>query len=277
MKNLLQFFYIYRGFFIFILLETFCFYQIVNSKSYHQASYLNASHSATSSVQLLFNNLFQYFRLSDVNQDLAQENADLRRYLSAFLSIDEMPESVLKDSILLNKYVVVPARVINNPVNLIDNHFTMNRGTKHGVKNNMGVITHKGVVGVIKAVSDNFCVARSLMNTQQEISAKIKGHNQFGMIRWDGNNINETQLLNIANHISVKRGDTVKTSGSSSIFPENTIIGTIIDVQSISGKAFYEIQVALINDMQQLQYVYLIENKFKNEQKEIEKGFFGDE
>ena len=270
MQNLIRFFIKYRAFFFFILLEAFCLYQIVNAKSYHKATYFNASNSVSSSIRGFFYSLGQYFDLKKTNDELAEENADLRKYLEALMSKSDLVKEVLEDSVLLNKFDLIPAKVINNPVNLIDNHFTMNKGSVDGVRPQMGVITNQGLVGVVQSTSENFSVAKSLMNTKLEVSAKLKGHNQFGYVKWDGNSINETHLLNISNHIKVEIGDTVTSTASSFSFPENTCIGFVKNIKSVEGKAFYDIELSLANDMQQLHYVYLIENKFKKEQKDLE-------
>ena len=276
MQNLLRFFYVYRAFFVFLLLETYCLYHIVTNKSYHKSTYLNATQAWSSGIYTFFDDLSQYLNLSNENNNLAEENAILRKHLEAFLSVDELPMGLVTDSLLQNKFEVIPAKVINNPVNLIDNYFTINKGKEDGVKERMGVITNKGVVGVVKDVSEHFSIAMSLMNTQLRVPAKIKGQYQFGYVQWNGDNINETQLWNISNYLDVKKGDTVTSTSSSHKFPENTKIGVVKDIVSVKGKPYYDINVVLTNDIQQLHYVYLIENKFKKEQKKLEKNYFND-
>ena len=81
----------------------------------------------------------------------------------------------------------------------------------------------------------------------------------------------------MSNHLEVKKGDTVTSTASSPIFPENTMIGIVEDVVSVKGKAYYDINVILSNDIQQIHYVYLIENKFKKEQKLLEQNQFNDQ
>ena len=277
MQNLLRFFYVYRAFVLFILLETFCLYHIVINKSYHRSTFLNTTQVWSSGIYTFFDDLNQYLNLSVENKSLVEENAMLRKHLEAFLSVDVLPLGMVIDSLLQNKFEVIPAKVINNPVNLIDNYFTVNKGSSDGVKPMMGVITNKGLVGVVKDVSDHFCLAMSLMNTQLEVSAKLKGQNQFGYIQWNGDKINETQLWNMSNHLKVKKGDTVTSTASSPIFPENTMIGIVDEVVAVKGKAYYDINIVLTNDIQQLHYVYLIENKFKKEQKLLEQKHYNDQ
>ena len=133
MQNLLRFFYVYRAFFVFLLLETYCLYHIVTNKSYHKSTYLNATQAWSSGIYTFFDDLSQYLNLSNENNNLAEENAILRKHLEAFLSVDELPMGLVTDSLLQNKFEVIPAKVINNPVNLIDNYFTINKGKEDGV------------------------------------------------------------------------------------------------------------------------------------------------
>jgi rod shape-determining protein MreC len=66
------------------------------------------------------------------------------------------------------------------------------------------------------------------------------------------------------------KGDSVVTSGYSTIFPEGIFIGTIDTFSNQTGTNFYEIGVSLSVDLNSLQYVYIVDDMMKNELKQLE-------
>jgi rod shape-determining protein MreC len=59
--------------------------------------------------------------------------------------------------------------------------------------------------------------------------------------------------------LSVKKGDTIVTGGMSEIFPGNIDIGTVDKVSNFNNS--FVINIKLFNDMTNLGYVYVIQNK----------------
>ena len=133
----------------------------------------------------------------------------------------------------------------------------------------MAVVSPNGIVGVVNGVSKRFSTVMSLLNTDLHISAKIKKNNYFGSLSWDGKNYREAILYEIPHHVPVSKGDTIITSGFSTIYPEGVLIGTIKDFE-VKGGNFYEITVRLSTDFKNLTYVNLVSNLRKEEQIELE-------
>lgn len=152
------------------------------------------------------------------------------------------------------------------------NYITLNKGSLQGIKPEMAVVTSQGVVGVVKSVSQNFSTAISLLNSRLKISAKIKKNNYFGSVSWDGMNYREARLFEIPIHVSIQPGDTIVTSGFSSIFPEGLMLGTIQEIEPSSGGNFHEVTILLSNDFKALSYVKIIGDLMKSERVELEKG-----
>ena len=68
------------------------------------------------------------------------------------------------------------------------------------------------------------------------------------------------QLHDIQDLVKLVKGDTVVTSGYSSVFPENIPIGRIESFELNDTKDLYIINVVLFNDMTNLRHVHIIEN-----------------
>ena len=129
----------------------------------------------------------------------------------------------------------------------------------------MGVIGPKGIIGIVNQTSENYASVLSILYRDLKINAKFKKSNVFGSLFWLGENPNEMQLADIASINSVEVGDTLVTGGMSSYFPEGIPIGTVKSFDLPENGAYYDINVALFNNMTDLEYVYVIGNKNRRE------------
>ena len=133
----------------------------------------------------------------------------------------------------------------------------------------MGVIGPKGIIGIVNQTSSGYASVLSILNQDIKINAKFKGSDVFGSLYWTGESPNKMQLADISVINSVKTGDTLVTGGMSSYFPEGIIIGTVYEVERPNNGGYYFITVELINNMTDLNYVYVIGNKNKTEINEL--------
>jgi rod shape-determining protein MreC len=216
-------------------------------------------------------NIQTYFYLKDENEKLLKENAEMRAKTLASFSILVNDEKTINDTTYHQKYTYVSAKVVNNSTNLRNNFLTLDKGLRQGISKNMAVITSTGVVGQVKDVSDNFCTVMSLLNSKTTISSKIKKDGSYGPLSWDdGDNFSMATLHDIPTHVKLKQGDTIITSGYSRDFPENVNVGTVESFEKKSGQFFYTVKVKLSTDFKKLTHVYIVKNKMKGEQEELE-------
>ena len=134
---------------------------------------------------------------------------------------------VVKDTAYEQQYEYIPALVINNSVNLQNNYLTVNRGLRHGVQPNAGVITSDGIVGITIKSSKRYSTVLSLLHRDTKISAMIKRNGYHGSLVWKTMNSRNMTLDAIPKHADVQMNDTIITSGYSSIFPEGLMIGVV--------------------------------------------------
>ena len=78
-------------------------------------------------------------------------------------------------------------------------------------------------------------------------------------------------MKEIPHHVEFEKGDTVFTSGFSSIFPPDIPLGSVGEARIVNG-ATYEINITLFEDFGALRYVTIVENLGKEEMKELEEG-----
>ena len=141
----------------------------------------------------------------------------------------------------------------------------INKGSIHGIKKEMGVISNNGIIGIIVDVSENYSSIMSILNTNSKINAKINKSFHFGTLEWAGLNPSILNLNDVPKIANIKIGDTIVTGGMSTIFPENINIGVVFKLDSLSAGNYYKIKVKLTNDMTSLRNVYVINNTHKKE------------
>jgi len=237
---------------------------VVNFNSYQRASWISSSSNLSGGVYRSFSDASQYLKLQKINEELANENTYLRSQLPSSYKDSKDYFSLVYDSLNKRQYTYRTAKVINF------NYITLNKGLNNGIEKEMGVISSKGVVGIVKDVSGHYSSVISILNTRLLISGKLKESGFFGALGWDGKDYRYAWLNEIPIHAPVAVGDLVVTSGFSSIFPEGILIGSVETVDKEKGESFYRIKVKLSVDFKDLSYVELISNNMRDEQLNLE-------
>ncbi len=270
MKGLLRFLLQHHLFLLFVILEVLSIYMVINYNDLQKKSFLNSSNSIYSSVYNKYENITSFFSLSNTNKVLASENANLKNKLLSSYKSNKIIVEEIKDSIYKQQFSYIPAKVINNSTNKQHNYLTLNKGKNQGITESCAVVSSTGIVGIVKDVSDNYCTVLSVLNTNIYISSKIKKNLYYGSLHWNGKLYNRTVLTEIPFHVNVLIGDTIITSGYSSIFPEGEMIGTVHNIDTVKGGDFFNIYVDLSTDFKNIKYVYVIKNLYKIEQNNLE-------
>lgn len=270
MYNLVKFILKYHFTILFILIEIIAISILIQNNQYQKVKFLNASNFVTGTLFNAKSTVTDYFKLREINEQLAQENAELQNNLKEFKYI-EVP-TLYNDTLFVNDTLVVDttrqmkfhtAKVISNSLNKQFNTIFIDKGKNDGFYVDMGVINSEGVVGVVRSVSENYATITPIINRGFNINAKIKGSGYFGNLTWDGINPVYAQLYDIPNHISPSIGDTIISSGYSHIFKEGYVIGYIHEVNTVPGKSFINLDVQLAVEFGNLNYVYGIEHSIK--------------
>ena len=254
---------------LFLLLLITSLTLTIQSHSYHRSTVVNSTNVLAGSVFEKVSEVKTYFSLREQNNKLAQENAALRKIL---FNQKDSTSILKKDSLKgYDKIDVIQSRVINNSYGVSENYLTINSGSLQGIKEDMGVVNSKGIVGIVEKVSPKYATILSVLNVKSQINAKIKKSNHFGSLIWNAKNAGYVQLIDIPRLATVKKGDTVVTGGRSTIFPENIPVGIIDKIYTDTETNYFTINVRLFNDMTNLNHVYIITNKESAEINKLEK------
>lgn len=270
MRNLIKFFTKNSFIFLFLFLEFFSFWMVIANNNYQNSKFFNSSNYFVGNFYSSIYNIKDYLHLKEVNKELAEQNAKLQaNNISAFVKVYGRTY-LINDSIYHQAYSYSAAKVVNNSTNKRQNYITIDKGSLNGIEAEMGVISAQGVVGIVKNVSKNFSSVMSILHDKNKISAKIKKSGYYGSLVWEGNNYREAQLKDIPNHVKLVIGDTVVTTGFSSIFPENILIGTVSAFDLPEGDNFYNITITFSVDFKSLSHVYIVRSLQKQEKDLLE-------
>jgi len=254
MQQLLNFFLKFRTLILFLILINISLALTVSVHDYHKSKLLNLTSAFTGSIHEFFSDISSYFNLKNENRILLLENNRLKEL--------EFNSKKSKSNLSPGneKYKLRIATLVKNSYSLTNNYLIINKGSDSLIKEDLGVITSNGIVGVIDKVSNKYSRVISVLNTKSKINAKLKKSNHFGTLEWNGNNSNIVQLFDIQDLVELTIGDTIVTSGYSSIFPKNIPIGSIKSFKLNDTKDLFIIDVKLFNDMTNLRHVHIIEN-----------------
>lgn len=276
MNELLKFFVKYSSWFLFMIYVAAGCALLFSSNPFQHHVYLTSANVVSSEVYRGANSITSYFSLRDINEDLQRRNSDLEleiyRLKEQLRAADQKlyADTMTVDS-ALSRYHFIIADVINNSINHTHNYITIEKGRLDGIEPEMGVMDQNGIVGIVNVVGDHTARLISVLNPYLRLSCKVKGAAQVGSLVWDGKDPGEAILEELPKHARFVKGDTVVTSGYSTVFPEGVPIGTILSGQRDREDNFYTLRVKLFTDFSTLSTVRVIRDNMKQELQTVEK------
>ncbi|MBE2289361.1 MAG: rod shape-determining protein MreC [Chitinophagaceae bacterium] len=279
MRNFIFFIRRFFNLILFLTLEVMCIVMIERTNTLQGNDIVSSANAVSGLVYKKQNDVVYYFGLRRMNDSLQNENARLRQIIEQYRSLDTLSDSLVKTKTQVGdtakhivryaEYVYRTARVINNSVNATDNFITINRGSRHGIGKNMAVLSGSGVVGRVEHVSANYSSILSVLSAKQRVSARLKNIAN-GFVVWEGKNPRVLTMIDVPQQVEVKKGDSVFTNSYSLYFPPEVLIGTVIKTEPIKKNAMQHIYLKSSTDFANLQYVYVVENKMRQEKTQLE-------
>lgn len=110
---------------------------------------------------------------------------------------------------------------------------TLNKGTVHGIKKNMPVISAKGVIGYVSEVGLDWCRVAGIIESTSKVSVYTDRTGVIGTV--EGDSVLRADgkcVMHYSPDSDIKPGDRVYTSGTGDIYPDGLLIGKIISVEA---------------------------------------------
>lgn len=157
----------------------------------------------------------------------------------------------------------------------MNNWLILNRGSNDGLRPDMGVVTPKGIVGIVRHVSPHFSLVMSVLHRETRISValvlekdKDKGKEKaLGSLIWEGGNPHEMTLKYIPKHFGMDSLGQIVTSGYSDFFPKGVPVGTVSNKpkEDPDNLYFSIAKVRLSQDLSTVDNVYVVDHRFITE------------
>lgn len=275
MKEFFDFFKRYSKWFVLLIYVALSCILLFQSDPYRRHLYLTSASTVSGSIYKVGHNITSFFSLREVNADLNHRNAVLeaevvnlreeinRMKLAGYTDTLPVPDSV-------GHFDFIVANVINNSIHHAQNYVTLDKGSLDGVKLEMGVIDHSGVVGTVSSVGPHYSRVISLLNPNFRLSCKISRSDYFGSLVWDGADPQQAILEELPRHTVFAPGDTVVTSGYSAVFPAGLPVGTIMPDNREHNENFFTLRVKLFADFSRLSNVQVVVNALQDELQQVE-------
>ncbi|MBP5497890.1 MAG: rod shape-determining protein MreC [Muribaculaceae bacterium] len=276
MKNLLDFFIKHSTWFVFTFYAIVSLLMLFQSNPYQQSVYLSSANAVSATVYNAVASVTSYLNLRDINEDLQERNALLEMEVTNLRNQIYDLKLQLEDSAIVSngeqQFDFILAHVISNSISQANNYITINRGSAEGIEPEMGVVDQNGVVGMVNVVGKHSARIISLLNPNMRLSCKLKNSEYFGSLVWDGKSPEYAILQELPKHVLYHKGDTIVTSGYSSVFPEGIIVGIVKDNENGLNENFISLKVKLTTNFSQLSTVRALRNTMREELDKLEAG-----
>jgi rod shape-determining protein MreC len=171
-----------------------------------------------------------------------RENETLRRQLSEMYAQIMDKDAIEEENERLKEILGIieeredftlspPSSVIAKEAVSVSGDFTINRGSRSGIKADDPVITDIGLVGVITETAPTYSKVKTILSTEIRIGVRTITGGAVGVIENDVLYSSNRQCLmrHIVMGSRIEVGDVVVTLGGS-MYPAGLIVGTVVDV-----------------------------------------------
>lgn len=192
------------------------------------------------------------------NVELALENSLLRK---AYQENQRLREELgFKQG---QSHQIMSAMVVNHGLYQFTKVIQIDVGADEGVKKNMSVISHEGLVGKLLLVGSHYSIVQVMGDVNFSVSAKINRTRATGIVTWESGSA--WLMENIVKSFEVITGDSIATSGMSGIYPPDILIGVVTQVSDNEPGMFKKILVKPFVDFSRLEEVFVILDPLKSE------------
>ena len=186
MKRILNALVQFRNPILYLLLLGLSFFFLNNKSSFHQSQLEKYGLYVSQNLYRVSHQIGNYFQLKKINEKLLQENKALKELELKSKGIPLYP-SALKVKRRF-PFQVKTANIIKNSFLNQQNFLIIDKGAEDGIKEEMAVITDRGIIGIVKSVSNHYASVISILNQDLKINVRLKNSAAFGTLSWKGKN-----------------------------------------------------------------------------------------
>ncbi len=210
-----------------------------------------------SGIANAFNGFTEVFTDYDA---LKKENEELRAELEEYKNKEYDEELLREHNAWLSKYInlhnsspelnLCDARIISREANNTSISLTLNKGSIHGIKRNMPVITADGLLGHVSEAGLDWCRVVTVLEPSSAVGVYTERGDVHGVLEGDATLMRDglCSLRYIESDSNIIPADRVYTAGDeNSIYPSGLLVGTVekIDVDKATGEIVATLRPAI--------------------------------
>ncbi|MBP3370811.1 MAG: rod shape-determining protein MreC [Clostridia bacterium] len=193
-----------------------------------------------SGIANAFNGFIEVFAGYD---ELKAENAELRAEVEELRQKEYNEELLRQQNNWLKDYInlhetnpelhFTDASVISREAGNYTTVLTLNRGSVHGVRKNMSVLTDDGLVGYVSELGLDWCRVSTIIEPSSSIGVYSDREGQLGVLVGDAvlGKDGLCKMTYISGEGNLGIGDKIYTAGGQdSIYPTGILIGSVSDI-----------------------------------------------
>ena len=197
--------------------------------------------------------------------DASRENTDLKKELGRLT--DE--NNQLREEVLHQERVTrllasnrkrprgsVVATVIGRDPTQWSRVVFIDKGRGHGLRENLAVVTHQGVIGHVIQSSAIISKVLLLTDGRSAVDSLFQGSRVAGVVVGSGDEDCDMKYVPIT--ANVAEGDLILSSGLGGIFPKGLVLGKVAQVNKRKNELFQEIRVVPAANLSQLEEVLVL-------------------
>ena len=153
-------------------------------------------------------------------------------------------------------YDVVTSRVMAREAGRPGREYKIDRGSKHGIRKDLAVVTFDGLVGRVTAVEPRSAYVRPLLTRNCRVSARLLRTRTDGILEWTSDL--GLHLTFLPFRAEVKPGDEVVSSGLGGIFPPGIVIGKAASVETVPSDGTVRVRVEPAVNFSAIEEVFVV-------------------
>lgn len=214
------------------------------------------------------NFIISLFSVSEDQVALVAENEELKNQVAELQSrIIQLQQNLNEADILYallgfarsspdEQYI--PAKVIGKDPSPFLKYILIDQGSDQGIRAGMPVVTNKGLVGRIDAVTASAARIRLITDSTSMINAIVVDVDAECMVQ--GSITGDITIEMVSQDVNLEPGQIVQTSGLGGDFPADFIIGQVLNVNQINNEVFQSASILPAEDFNSLQAVLVVSN-----------------
>ena len=175
----------------------------------------------------------------------------------------------LKDVLDLNRtlteYTPLNATILSRNKSYWFNQMMIDKGAKDGIQKDMAVVTKNGLVGKISRVyphsSEIKLITSDDVNYKVSVAIKTGNGDSYAILNGYDSNTECVMVTGVDKMSTVKKGDTIVTSGLGGMFPGGIYVGVVESIKSDKYDLSKTLYIKTSQDFNNIHYVTVLKEK----------------